>query len=60
VPGLRETVFQILSVHPSAFEIKAIGPEQTANLGEINYQIIRHSLERDLRSYGLLRQLGPI
>jgi DNA repair protein RecO (recombination protein O) len=59
-PMLRQTVFQILSVHPSAFDIGAIGPEQTLDLGEINYQIIRHSLERDIRSYGLLRQLGVV
>ncbi|HEY6329100.1 MAG TPA: DNA repair protein RecO [Blastocatellia bacterium] len=59
-PVLRETVFRMLSVHPAAFDGTAVGVEQTVNLGEINYQIIRHSLERDLRSYSLLKALGPV
>jgi DNA repair protein RecO (recombination protein O) len=59
-PMLRQTVFQILSVHPAAFESSGFAAEQTIDLGAINHQIIRHSLDRELRSYGLLRQLGAV
>jgi DNA repair protein RecO (recombination protein O) len=57
-PSLRNTILTLLSVHPSTFASGRLHPEHTAQLGEINYQIIRHALERDLRSYSLLKELG--
>ena len=54
---LRETVLRMFSVHPTAFADSAVRPDHLRRMGEINYQIIRHALERDLRSHGMLSQL---
>jgi DNA repair protein RecO (recombination protein O) len=57
-PALRRTILRLLTVHPTAFSGGLLQPDQTAQLGDINYQIIRHALERDLRSHGMLKQLA--
>jgi len=45
-------------LHPTAFARNVVRPEHILKIGEINYQIIRHALERDLRSRSLLKQLS--
>jgi len=57
-PAVRSTILKLLSVHPAAFAGDETHMECDAQLSEINYQVIRHALERDLRSHGLLRQLA--
>jgi DNA repair protein RecO (recombination protein O) len=57
---LRETLHLMFRSHPSAFAQTSPPLRQIARIGEINYQIIRHALERDLRSRGLLKQLGAM
>jgi DNA repair protein RecO (recombination protein O) len=57
-PAVRSTILRLLSVHPAAFAGDKAHLEYDTQLGEINYQIIRHALERDLRSHGLLKQLA--
>jgi hypothetical protein len=42
---------------PARFAAKAPAGEQMLRLAEINYQIIRQVLERDLRSYALFNRL---
>lgn len=56
--GLRDTILEMFRLHPSAFARKPVPLDHAKRIGEINYQIIRHSLERDLRSRGLLNHLG--
>lgn len=56
---LRSVIREMFQVHPTAFLRKRVRPEHVARISEINYQIIRHALERDLRSRALLNQLSP-
>jgi DNA repair protein RecO (recombination protein O) len=55
---LRSLIREMFQIHPTAFSNKGVRPECVARIGEINYQIIRHALERDLRSRALLKQLS--
>ena len=55
---LSSMILDSLSLHPRDFARRPLPPQRVAQLGEINYQIIRHALERDLRSRGLLKQIG--
>ena len=55
---LRAVIGEMFRLHPSAFAGTLINSEYIFKIGEINYQIVRHALERDLRSRSLLRQLG--
>ena len=55
---LRSVIAEMFRLHPAAFARNLVKPEHLSKIGEINYQIIRHALERDLRSRSLLRQLG--
>jgi DNA repair protein RecO (recombination protein O) len=55
---LRNTIREIFRLHPTAFARRRVRAERLAQIGDINYQIIRHALERDLRSRPLLKQLG--
>jgi DNA repair protein RecO (recombination protein O) len=59
-PATRQTIGQILKLHPAAFGAADIEPGSLAPLREINYLIIRHALERELKSHGLLKQLGTL
>ena len=53
---LRSTILEMFRSHPTVFARKQIRPEHLIKIGEINYQIIRHALERDLKSRSLLKQ----
>ena len=50
----RAIIAEMMRSHPSAFARRPIRAEHLARIAEINYQIIRHALERDLRSRHLL------
>lgn len=54
---LRSVIGEMFRLHPTAFARKPIRTEHLVKVGDINYQIIRHALERDLRSRPLLKQL---
>jgi DNA repair protein RecO (recombination protein O) len=58
--ALRRIIKDMFGLHPTAFSRSKIRPEQVAQLAGINYQIIRHALERDLRSYVLLKQYSAV
>jgi DNA repair protein RecO (recombination protein O) len=55
---LRVLITEMFKLHPSMFAGMRISSEYIFKIGEINYQIVRHALERELRSRSLLRQLG--
>ena len=50
----RAIIAEMFRTHPSAFARRAFRAEHLSRIGDINYQIIRHALERDLRSRALL------
>jgi len=55
---LRNVLGEMFRTHPTAFARTYVRPEHIVKIGEINYQIIRHALERDLKSRSLLMQLS--
>jgi DNA repair protein RecO (recombination protein O) len=57
---LRNTVREMLRLHPLEFARRRFPQEHIAQVGEINYQIIRHALERDLRSREMLKQFNAV
>lgn len=57
---LRIVIGEMFRLHPTEFARKAVRADYISRIGEINYQIIRHALERDLRSRALLKQLGAV
>jgi DNA repair protein RecO (recombination protein O) len=57
-PQLREAIGRILKLHPTGLVLDRVSQEQIAHIAEINYQIIRHALERDLRSREALGHRG--
>ena len=54
----RRMVAEMLRLPPKEFAAKSVSRKRLAALGEVNYQIIRHALDRDLRSRLLLKQLA--
>lgn len=54
---LRSVIEEMFRLHPTTFARRRVRSEHISKIGELNYQIIRHALERDLRSRSLLRQL---
>jgi DNA repair protein RecO (recombination protein O) len=58
--ALRGAIKQIFREHPKAFARAAVPSDLLSRIGEINYQIIRHALERDLRSRALLKQISAV
>lgn len=50
----RAIIAEMFRSHPAVFARRPFRPEHVARIGDINYQIIRHALERDLRSHRLL------
>lgn len=52
--GLRAVISEMFRAHPMAFARRRIHPERLQLIAEINYQIIRNALERDLRSRPML------
>lgn len=59
-PDLRRIIQEMLGAHPSLFAQSRVHTDRVAQIGEINYQIIRHALERDLRSRAMLKQLSAV
>lgn len=57
-PELRRTVTRLLTSRPEAFASLDVDSQVVNQLRDINYLIIRHVLERELRSPALLKQLG--
>ncbi|MEW6126155.1 MAG: DNA repair protein RecO [Acidobacteriota bacterium] len=57
---MRRVVDEMFRVHPRQFASREVSVKRLAQLGQINYQIIRHALERDLRSRALLKELAEI
>jgi len=55
---LRRVIGEMFALHPTAFARNLVRPDHILKIGEINYQIIRHALERDLRSRSLLKQIS--
>jgi recombinational DNA repair protein (RecF pathway) len=55
---LRVAIGRMLKLHPTGLAHDDISPELVARIGEINYQIIRHALERDLKSRATLQRMG--
>jgi DNA repair protein RecO (recombination protein O) len=53
--SLRAIIREMLHTHPTAFARRRVHPERLALIADINYQIIRNALERDLRSRPLLK-----
>ncbi|HXG92862.1 MAG TPA: DNA repair protein RecO [Blastocatellia bacterium] len=51
---LRKVINEMFRAHPTAFARRRVGAERLAQIADINYQIIRNALERDLRSRPLL------
>lgn len=55
---LRRAIKDLFRSHPRDFARARLDAEQISRISEINYQIIRRVLERDLRSREIIRQLG--
>jgi DNA repair protein RecO (recombination protein O) len=55
---LRGVLSDLFSSHPLKFAANSIAPAYLATISEINYQIIRHVRERDLKSRSLLGKMG--
>jgi len=54
---IRAVLNQMFLLHPRAFAQKHVNADHISKIAEINYRIIRHALERDLKSHPLLEQL---
>ena len=54
----RRLFVEIFRSHPKEFATTEISARRLEQMGEMNYQIIRHALERDLRSRLVLKQLA--
>lgn len=57
-PEIRRLIARVLGTHPAQFGDSSVPPGISAQLGEINYQIIRHALERDLKSHAVLKRMN--
>jgi DNA repair protein RecO (recombination protein O) len=56
-PALRATLSKMLAEPPARFAAGRVPDEHIARFAEISYQIIRHALERDLKSFALFHRL---
>ena len=56
---LRSVLAKLFATPPTVFAAMAIAPDQLSTISQINYQIIRHVLERDLKSRSSLGQSVP-
>jgi DNA repair protein RecO (recombination protein O) len=59
-PALRKIIRQMFRIHPAAFADTPIQADMLSQIADMNYQIVRHALERDLRSRALLKQLSAV
>jgi DNA repair protein RecO (recombination protein O) len=57
---MRKLIDEMFHLHPRQFAESKVSAKRLTRIGEINYQIIRHALERDLRSRSLLKELAQI
>ena len=57
-PVMRRLIARVLGTHPAHLEESSVPQGISARLGEINYQIIRHALERDLKSHMVLKRMN--
>jgi DNA repair protein RecO (recombination protein O) len=57
-PAMRRLITRMLGTHPAELDEAALPRAMSAQLGDISYQIIRHALERDLRSHPMLRRMN--
>lgn len=57
---VRRTITRLLKSPPAAFAESGVTKEDLDKMREINYQIVRHALERDLRSRSLLELLAAL
>jgi DNA repair protein RecO (recombination protein O) len=55
---MRKVLAEMFRTPPEAFAAKTVSTRRVYQIGEMNYKIIRHALERDLRSRSLLKQLA--
>jgi len=55
---LRDAIRAMLKLHPAGLSHDQISAGHITQIGEINYQIIRHALERELKSRVTLRQMA--
>lgn len=60
MPTVRSAMSRLLRSHPAAFAAGAITREDLGQMRDINYMIVRHALERDLRSRALLELLAAL
>jgi DNA repair protein RecO (recombination protein O) len=58
--ALRGTIRQVFRLHPNEFAGSSVAVEHLSRMGEINQQMIRNALERDLKSRALLKQLKAV
>jgi len=56
-PNVRSVFLKMFGSHPVAFSKAAGDAAELARIKEINHQLIRRCIERDVRSYGVLKQL---
>jgi hypothetical protein len=54
---MRRHIGDLFKLHPIQF-VPGLDQEAALELGRINYHLIRHHLERNLKSYELLKKLG--
>jgi DNA repair protein RecO (recombination protein O) len=59
-PALRRIIRQMFRIPPAAFAETPIQAEKLSQIADMNYQIVRHALERDLKSRALLKQLSAV
>lgn len=55
---MRKVIADMFRSHPNEFAVKPVATKRVHQIGEMNYRIIRHALERDLRSRSTLKQLA--
>jgi DNA repair protein RecO (recombination protein O) len=56
--AMRRLIARVLGTHPAQLDESSVPRGMSAQLGEINYQIIRHALERDLKSHAVLKRMN--
>jgi DNA repair protein RecO (recombination protein O) len=57
---MRKVIAGLFRSPPNEFTNKPVSAKRVHDIGEMNYRIIRHALERDLRARAMLKQLIDI
>jgi DNA repair protein RecO (recombination protein O) len=55
---LRSVIDEMFCSHPAVFARSRVRREQILKIGEMNYQMIRYALERELRSRSSIKQMS--